>query len=103
MRSSKLLRFVWPTVCEASSRSASSRGYHHPLAAEVGDVLFRNAEIIRQQMAWRLRQPVRQGALVVGAAIQHADHLGILRTDVLDRVSAIAGDVGALARREFGP
>ncbi len=74
-----------------------------PWAENTGvKLLFRDAEIVGQDMARRLRQPLRQRAFMIGAAVQHADDLGVFRADVLDRVSAIAGDVSTLARRQFG-
>src|SRR5207248_2968711 len=83
---------------QLASRRGNRRGNHHPFPAEVGDVLFSDAEIIREQMAGCLREPVRQAAFVVGSVVQHADDLGIFRPDILDRVSAVARNVGALAR-----
>src|SRR5580704_15853568 len=56
----------------ASGRSRAC-GNHLGLVAEVGDRRFRDAEIVGEQVARRFRQPIRQRALLVGAAIEHAD------------------------------
>src|SRR6266566_9090464 len=84
------------------SSRVDRRGDHGALPVEIGKRAVWDTEIIREHMTGCLRQPFRQGALAVSAAIQHANDLGVVLPDVLDRVSAIAGDVGATACRKLG-
>jgi len=58
---------------------------------ETGDGRFREAEIIASRCRGAFVTN-RQGAFVVGAA-SSTPRLGVIRTDILDRVSAIAGNV----------
>ena len=77
------------------------RRNHHAFPAEMGDGLLRKAEIVGQQMTRCFCQPIGKAAFAIGAVVQHPDDLGIFRPDVLDRVPAIAWNIGAVAGRQL--
>jgi len=78
------------------------RRHDRPRAQEWGHVRFTNAEIVWQQMPRGLGHPIGQAVLTIGPAVENADHLGILGADFLDRVAAVARDIGALSGPLFG-